>query len=47
VQRAAGVPGVHLGVSTLNERAVAFYAHMGFTEVHRYTDSLLLARTLC
>ena len=28
--RAAGVPGVHLGVSAQNPRAIAFYRHIGF-----------------
>jgi GNAT superfamily N-acetyltransferase len=28
--RTAGSPGVHLGVSTRNERAVGFYRHLGF-----------------
>jgi ribosomal protein S18 acetylase RimI-like enzyme len=27
--RAAGSPGVHWGVSTLNERALGFYRHLG------------------
>jgi ribosomal protein S18 acetylase RimI-like enzyme len=27
----AGVPGVHLGVSALNPRAIGFYQHLGFT----------------
>ncbi|MBS1836158.1 MAG: GNAT family N-acetyltransferase [Actinobacteria bacterium] len=27
-----GSPGVHLGVSRANERAIAFYRHLGFTE---------------
>lgn len=31
--RAAGSPGVHLGVSTRNERAVGFYRHLGFQEL--------------
>jgi ribosomal protein S18 acetylase RimI-like enzyme len=31
--RAAGSPGVHLGVSTRNERAVGFYRHLGFEEL--------------
>jgi ribosomal protein S18 acetylase RimI-like enzyme len=31
--RAAGSPGVHLGVSTRNERAVGFYRHLGFDEL--------------
>ena len=30
-----GVPGVHLGVSGRNERALAFYARLGFTELGR------------
>lgn len=29
--RAAGAPGVHLGVSTTNTQATGFYAHIGFT----------------
>jgi ribosomal protein S18 acetylase RimI-like enzyme len=43
---AAGAPGVHLGVSKANQRAVGFYRRMGFNEVHTYTDSLVMARTL-
>jgi GNAT superfamily N-acetyltransferase len=43
---AVGVPGVHLGVSTANPRAIGFYRHMGFTEVHTYTHSLIMARTI-
>lgn len=43
---AAGAPGVHLGVSKSNERAVGFYRRMGFTEVRTYTDSLVMARQL-
>jgi len=31
--RADGSPGVHLGVSTRNERAVAFYAHLVYEEL--------------
>jgi ribosomal protein S18 acetylase RimI-like enzyme len=31
--RAAGSPGVHLGVSTRNERAIGFYRHLGCTEL--------------
>jgi ribosomal protein S18 acetylase RimI-like enzyme len=42
----AGAPGVHLGVGMANERAIGFYHHLGFTEVVRYTDSLVLARRL-
>jgi ribosomal protein S18 acetylase RimI-like enzyme len=29
--RATGVPGVHLGVSAQNPRAIGFYRHLGFT----------------
>ena len=29
----AGVPGIHLGVARENERAAAFYAHLGFVPV--------------
>jgi ribosomal protein S18 acetylase RimI-like enzyme len=44
--RAAGAAGVHLGVSRRNERAMAFYAHLGFTEVRRHPHSLVLAQNL-
>lgn len=44
--RELGAPGVHLGVSLLNEKAMAFYDHVGFTEVRRHPRSLVLARTL-
>jgi ribosomal protein S18 acetylase RimI-like enzyme len=43
---AAGAPGVHLGVSKANPRAIGFYRRMGFTEVRTYTDSLVMARQL-
>lgn len=42
----AGAPGVHLGVGTANQRAIAFYRRMGFDEVHTYTHSLIMARSL-
>jgi ribosomal protein S18 acetylase RimI-like enzyme len=41
-----GAPGVHLGVALANERAIGFYRRMGFTDVHAYTHSLIMARTL-
>jgi ribosomal protein S18 acetylase RimI-like enzyme len=41
-----GVPGVHLGVGTANQRAVAFYRRMGFTSVRTYSHSLVMARSL-
>ena len=41
-----GVPAVHLGVGATNTNAIAFYEHMGFTLVHRYADSQIMARSL-
>ena len=41
-----GAPGIHLGVGVANQRAIGFYRRMGFTEVHAYTHSLIMARTL-
>jgi ribosomal protein S18 acetylase RimI-like enzyme len=41
-----GAPGIHLGVSLANERAIGFYRRMGFTDVQAYTHSLVMARTL-
>lgn len=32
--RADGSPGLHLGVSAQNQRALGFYAHLGFEELH-------------
>ncbi|MEO8881847.1 MAG: GNAT family N-acetyltransferase, partial [Devosia sp.] len=31
--RRSGVPGVHLGVSSTNYRAIGFYEHVGFTRL--------------
>ncbi|MCT2588236.1 GNAT family N-acetyltransferase [Actinophytocola gossypii] len=44
--RAAGAPGVHLGVALANTRAIGFYHRMGFTEVRRHPHSLVLAKYL-
>jgi len=44
--RAGGVPAVHLGVGLANERAIGFYERMGFTVVHRYAESQIMARKL-
>jgi ribosomal protein S18 acetylase RimI-like enzyme len=41
-----GVSAVHLGVGLANQRAIGFYDRMGFTVVHRYADSQIMARTL-
>lgn len=32
--RAAGSKGVHLGVAEANQRAIGFYGHLGFVELH-------------
>ncbi|TQM64032.1 GNAT family N-acetyltransferase [Humibacillus xanthopallidus] len=42
---AAGSPGVHLGVGVGNPRAVGFYRHLGFTELHAVGDTLFLGRS--
>ncbi len=34
VLRADGSPGLHLGVSDANKRALAFYEHLGFGELY-------------
>jgi ribosomal protein S18 acetylase RimI-like enzyme len=43
---ADGVPGIHLGVSTANARAVGFYVHLGFEEIERSADGLTLGMHL-
>lgn len=43
---AAGAPGVHLGVSAANTRAVAFYRKLGFTELKRVPGAYFLGRSL-
>lgn len=40
--RAQGVPGVHLGVSARNPRAIAFYRHLGFGTLESDVDGALL-----
>lgn len=44
--RSFGAPAVHLGVGLANHRAIGFYEHLGFTVVHRYADSQIMARPL-
>jgi ribosomal protein S18 acetylase RimI-like enzyme len=44
--RAAGSPGVHLGVRRRNERAAGFYAHIGFTELRRTSTGVFFGRAL-
>lgn len=42
----AGSPGVHLGVSSRNERAIGFYRTIGFTELIRDDRHLVFGRRL-
>lgn len=44
--RELGVPAVHLGVSGKNERAIAYYAHMGFATLHEYDWGLFMGMKL-
>jgi ribosomal protein S18 acetylase RimI-like enzyme len=44
--RAAGSPGVHLGVRRRNERAQAFYAHIGLELLADEPDGLFFGRSL-
>jgi GNAT superfamily N-acetyltransferase len=45
--RANGSPGVHLGVSHANKRAVSFYQHLGFVTLADFGEhGLLLGLTL-
>jgi ribosomal protein S18 acetylase RimI-like enzyme len=43
---AAGSVGVHLGVSTANDRALGFYEHLGFVELARDATTHTLGRRL-
>jgi ribosomal protein S18 acetylase RimI-like enzyme len=43
---ADGSPGLHLGVSAKNTRALGFYEHLGFTELHVNPSIHLLGRKL-
>lgn len=36
------VPGVHLGVSATNLRAIAFYEHLGFRQIDSEPDGLIM-----
>jgi ribosomal protein S18 acetylase RimI-like enzyme len=44
--RAAGSPGIHLGVQRRNERAVGFYARAGFEQLHDDADAVFFGRAL-
>lgn len=44
--RAAGSPGVHLGTSAQNARAIAFYDHLGFERVAANGTNVTFARPL-
>jgi GNAT superfamily N-acetyltransferase len=41
-----GSPGLHLGVSAQNTRALSFYAHLGFHELHADSVVHVLAKKL-
>jgi len=41
-----GSPGVHLDVAIENANAIAFYQHLGFDEVERRDDALLMGLRL-
>lgn len=43
---AAGSPGVHLGVSAANARAIGFYRHLGFVELTAVPGSLTMGHLL-
>ncbi|MGV8881209.1 MAG: GNAT family N-acetyltransferase [Rhodoglobus sp.] len=43
---ARGAPGVHLGVSLANVRAVGFYQHLGFSTVRVGPDYFILGKRL-
>lgn len=44
--RAGGVAGVHLGVATSNQRAAAFYAHLGFCVLRADEETQILGLRL-
>ena len=41
-----GSPGIHLGVARDNERAIAFYTHLGFGELERTEGAIIMGRRL-
>lgn len=44
--RARGVGGIHLDVGEDNHNAIAFYRHLGFTELARGADSIYMGMEL-
>jgi ribosomal protein S18 acetylase RimI-like enzyme len=44
--RARSVAGVHLGVDPTNSNAIGFYGHLGFREVAREPDTILMGMPL-
>ena len=44
--RQAGSSGVHLDVAAANTNAIEFYRHLGFAEVQRLPDSILMGMRL-
>jgi ribosomal protein S18 acetylase RimI-like enzyme len=41
-----GSSGVYLDVAASNANAIEFYGHLGFAEVRRLTDSILMGLRL-
>jgi ribosomal protein S18 acetylase RimI-like enzyme len=46
VLRERHIPGVHLDVAADNANGIAFYRHLGFVEIARLTDSILMGMLL-
>lgn len=46
ILRARGSCGVHLQVSPSNTRALDFYRKLGFEEIHRDADDVVLGKCL-
>ncbi len=44
--RGRGIPGVHLDVAADNENGIEFYRHLGFVELQRLADSILMGMRL-
>ena len=44
--RARDIPAVHLDVAADNENGIAFYRHLGFVELERKSDSILMGMRL-
>jgi GNAT superfamily N-acetyltransferase len=43
---ARGAPALHVAVSARNDRALGFYAHLGFAELHHDVNAVFLGVVL-